>query len=323
MCEVHKETKDYIMGFFPVLNGYVFKLIFSDLRIKSQTSSFWDSFRQYGLMEAVTRGSQRSTAGPYLHFGAIFIHTHTWEVYGRCNGWEQYGDRPEKSFLPIRVKKHFDFHGHTEPHNLTLISNMYDLNENEPDIGDFNVERCFTESKKKDFSFEFNGTESNHPAIEESVLQSLKNRFHFAIAEAAGVQPLRLQLYQIYRYYKNRYSIYARLHGPPKIYGEVTPKSRSKPVINLKQAISNLEAAIKDSKLIVELHLPKLFSKKKNPCFQKQRPVLVYSEIGIISTLNVMVSRCTVTPLRTSAWTSSRTTIPRRDGSKQVYADYN
>ncbi|XP_062575643.1 uncharacterized protein LOC134237559 [Saccostrea cucullata] len=153
----------------------------------------------------------------------------TWEWYFAVNDWVQSTGHTYDFGMPIQMKLTTD--------TISFIYNMYDYDEEQPSIFDFDISTCFNYTEKRDFTFKLDAIYQNTVGKN---LQLFKYETLLTVHKWTNLSPLRIQNIKV-DYDTTHVIVTLTILGGNPIQGDVAnPKAQ----VDLDQAATMLNAAI-------------------------------------------------------------------------------
>lgn len=168
----------------------------------------------------------------------------TWEWYFAGQEWAQSTGQNYDFGMPLMLILKVEG-------IVTDIYNIYEYDESDPLIWQFDTSRCYNYTERKDFSFKLQ-SDYNNTAVKN--LQIFKYLTILAVHKATGVSPLRITNINV-DYNASNILVTLSLLGTTLITGDVPAPAKQVP---LNVAVSRLTAAINNGNLIVPVDVDKL-----------------------------------------------------------------
>ncbi|XP_022304410.1 uncharacterized protein LOC111111618 [Crassostrea virginica] len=177
----------------------------------------------------------------------------TWEWYFAVNDWIQSTGHTYDFGMPIQMKLTTDV--------VSFIYNIYDYDEEQPSIFDFDISSCFNYTEKQDFTFKLNA--DYHSTVAKN-LQLFKYEVLLTVHKWTNLSPLRIQNIAV-DYDTNNVIVTLTVLGGAPIQGDVpNPKAQ----VDLSQAATMLQDAINRGSFQIPVDVTNL----QNPIFLKAVP---------------------------------------------------
>lgn len=182
----------------------------------------------------------------------------TWEWYFAVNDWIQSTGHTYDFGMPIQMR--------LTTSDLSYIYNIYDYDEEQPSIFDFDISSCFNYTQKQDFTFKINA--DYHTTVAKN-LQLFKYEVLLTVHKWTNLSPLRIQNIQV-DYDTTSVIVRVTALGGSPIQGDVpNPKAQ----VDLNQAATMLNDAINKGSFQIPVDVTNI----QNPIFLTAVPYTLSS----------------------------------------------
>lgn len=172
----------------------------------------------------------------------------TWEWYFAVNDWIQSTGHTYDFGMPIQMR--------LTTSDISYIYNIYDYDEEQPSIFDFDISSCFNYTQKQDFTFKLNA--DYHTTVAKN-LQLFKYEVLLTVHKWTNLSPLRIQNIQV-DYDTTSVIVRVTALGGSPIQGDVpNPKAQ----VDLGQATTMLNDAINKGSFQIPVDVTNI----QNPIF--------------------------------------------------------
>lgn len=163
----------------------------------------------------------------------------TWEWYFARQGWRESTGLTYVFGMPLMLSVHSDDYG-------SIVYNTYNFDEEEPEIWNFDISKCYNYTNRQDFSFKIPGSYQTNVAPN---LEGFRYNVILAVHNAATVSTLRITNVKV-DYDASNILVSLTLLGTPTIQGDVTSPVTQ---VSLNTAATLLTNAINSNQLKISV----------------------------------------------------------------------